>query len=152
MKVHEVVPILNVSDVPASMRFFEKFGFEPAFTWNEAGMIPGAADQDENGRALFAGVCSSLEGSDGKIFLCCNGQGARPGKPPRFDGSEDFGAVWVSIFLGSRQEVDAAHEVALREGITVLRPPADEPWGLRECVVMHPDGHVLRFGSGIDEP
>jgi predicted lactoylglutathione lyase len=150
MKVHGVFPILNVSDVPASLRFFEKFGFQPSFTWNAGGMIAGAADRDENGQALFAGVCSSLEGSDAQIFLCCGGQGARPGKPPRFDGNDDFGAVWISIFLGTRAEVDAAHEVALREGIIVIRPPIDEPWGLRECVVMHPDGHVLRFGSGVD--
>lgn len=152
MKVHNVIPVLNVSDVPASLRFFEMFGFRPAFTWNASGLIAGAADANEKGRAQFAGLCSSLEGSEAQIFLCRGGQGARPGKPARFDGSDDFGAVWICLFLDSPAEVDAAHEMALRQGIAVVRPPTDEPWGIRETIVMHPDGHVLRLGSGLGEP
>jgi hypothetical protein len=30
-------------------------------------------------------------------------------------------------------------------------PPVDEPWGVREMHVRHPDGHVLRISRGIGE-
>ena len=27
-------------------------------------------------------------------------------------------------------------------------PPTDEPWGVREMHVRHPDGHVFRISKG----
>jgi hypothetical protein len=31
----------------------------------------------------------------------------------------------------------------------VLKPPRDEPFGLREMHVRHPDGHVFRIGQPL---
>ena len=35
-----------------------------------------------------------------------------------------------------------------REGLEVTWPPTDEPWGVREMHVRHPDGHTFRIGRG----
>jgi len=37
--------------------------------------------------------------------------------------------------------------VCVREGLEVLRPPRDEPWGPREMHLRHPDGHVFRVSQ-----
>jgi uncharacterized glyoxalase superfamily protein PhnB len=39
----------------------------------------------------------------------------------------------------------------LKQGITVTWPPTDEPWGIREFHIRHPDGHTFRVGAGIEE-
>lgn len=140
-----VIPILNVSDVPASLRWFEALGWRRGFTHNDGGMIADAADADAHGSAQFASVCAG----DVQIFLCRDGQGLRGGKPARFDGDDDVGATWMSLWMRSPAEVDAAHARAIGVGAVVLWPPTDEPWGVRECRVMHPDGHVLRLSASL---
>ena len=158
MNVRGVTPILNVSDVPASLRWFEGLGWKRGFAWNEGGMIEGAADANAAGPARFASVCAHDEGDDapgqgGQIFLCQDGQGLRGGKPAplRLDGDDDTGAMWMSVWLPSPADVDAAHALAVMRGVTVLWPPMDEPWGVRECRIMHPDGHVFRLSAGLSE-
>lgn len=56
--------------------------------------------------------------------------------------------MWMSVWV---DDVDAVHAVCVREGLEVMRPPQNEPWGVREMQVRHPDGHVLRIGQGIHE-
>ena len=34
-------------------------------------------------------------------------------------------------------------------GIEVAMPPQNEPWGVREMHVRHPDGHMFRVSTGI---
>lgn len=147
MNVKGLTPILNVSDIPASLRWFENLGWKRAFTWNEGGMIKDAQDRDENGPAQFASVCGGSGQHAPQIFLCRNAQGLRGGKPARFDGDDDIGANWISVWLDSSAAVDAAHALAVEKGVTVLWPPTDEPWGVRECRIMHPDGHVFRLSG-----
>jgi hypothetical protein len=36
-------------------------------------------------------------------------------------------------------------------GFTVTWPPTDEPWGVREFHLRHPDGHTFRVSAGICE-
>jgi hypothetical protein len=67
-----------------------------------------------------------------EIFLCRNCQG---------------GQNWLSLFV---EDVDAVHDVCMREGVDVVMPPTNEPWGMREMHVRHPDGHVFRVGRGIE--
>ena len=38
----------------------------------------------------------------------------------------------------------------LAEGLEVAMPPTDEPWGVREMHVRHPDGHMFRIGRGVE--
>lgn len=44
-------------------------------------------------------------------------------------------ALWLQV-----RDVDTAFEELAARGAEVLRPPADEPWGLRELWVADPDG------------
>ena len=37
------------------------------------------------------------------------------------------------------------HAELLREGVPVEKPPADQPWGLREMHMVDPDGNRLRI-------
>ena len=145
MKIHGITPILNVSDVPASLAWFEKLGWKRSFTWNGSNAIVGAADSDAHGRAKFGGV------GFGKlsIFLCQDAQGSRGGATPRHAGDDDSGGVWMSWWLGSPAEVDELHALALRAGVTVVKAPTDEPWGVRECQIVHLDGHTIRLSAGL---
>ncbi len=81
MKVDGITPILNVSDLGASLEWFEALGWRTGFTWGEP--------------PTFASVvCGGPEGS-GEIFLCLDNQGAR--------------GVWMSWFVSTRAELEAAH-------------------------------------------
>lgn len=148
MKVSSITPILNASSVPASLAWFEKLGWKRSFTWNDAGQIADAADRNEQGEAGFGGVCAG----ECTIFICRDGQGARGGPLPANIGDDNTGGVWMSWWLESPTAVDAAHALAVRHGITVSWPPTDEPWGVRECRIVHPDGHTIRLSAGLREP
>ncbi len=147
MKVERVTPILNVSDVPASLAWFEALGWERGFSWNAGGSIANAADRNEHGAATFAGVFSA----DAEIFLCKDAQGSRGGPNPRHVGDDDTGGVWMSWWMGAASEVDELHDLALRHGFDVVAPPADKPWGVREFHLRHPDGHTIRVSAGIGD-
>lgn len=142
MNVIGITPILNVSDVGASIAWFGKLGWTRGFAYNEGGLIEDGASND-HGPATFGSVCAG----QATIFLCRDGQGLRGGHPARYDGDDVTGATWMSVWLGSPAEVDAAHALAVAAGITVIWPPTDEPWRARECRIMHPDGHVLRLSA-----
>ena len=43
-QIEFITPILNVSDVPASIAWFEKIGWGRTFTWNNGGVIEDMAD------------------------------------------------------------------------------------------------------------
>jgi uncharacterized glyoxalase superfamily protein PhnB len=87
---------------------------------------------------------------DCEIFLCKDGQGARGGPLPRYAGDDDTGAVWMSWWLSKPADVDALHALALERTFTVTYPPTDEPWGVREFHLRHPDGHTFRISAAIE--
>jgi catechol 2,3-dioxygenase-like lactoylglutathione lyase family enzyme len=137
MAVSHLTPILNVSDLFASMAWFEKLGWRTCWTWGEGGAGPTFG-------AVGAGEC--------EIFLCQNGQGGRGKGANRStftgaveDDSADKGC-WMSVWV---MDVDAVHARCVAEGLEVTHPPTNEPWGVREMHVRHPDGHVLRISKGI---
>jgi uncharacterized glyoxalase superfamily protein PhnB len=144
MNLVQVTPILNVVDVPASIAWFEKLGWKRHFCWNAGGMIACAADANAAGPADFAGIASGKC----EMFLCRDGQGSRGGPLPRHAGDRDTGGVWMSWWVASPAEVDAVHALAIEHGMTVTREPADEPWGVREFHLRHPDGHTFRVSAG----
>ena len=147
MPLTGLTPILNVSDIAASLAWFESLGWKRGFTWNEAGMIPAAADVNDAGPATFGSVaCGECE-----IFLCRGAQGSRDGRLPQFPGDDDTGGVWMSWWFAKPEEVDALHQLALERNLTVTWPPTDEPWGVREFHLRHPDGHTFRVGAGFEE-
>lgn len=145
MNLTGLTPILNVSYVPASIAWFEKLGWKRSFTYNDGGMIEGAADYNESGPAQFAGISCG----DAEMFLCRDGQGSRgiPGAPHTDD--DQTGGVWMSWWLKTPAEVDEAHTIAVANGMLIAWPPTDEPWGVRECRICHPDGHTFRVSAPL---
>jgi catechol 2,3-dioxygenase-like lactoylglutathione lyase family enzyme len=133
MLAKRLAPILNVSDIQQSFAWFEKLGWKKGWDW---GSPP-----------TFGCVCSG----ECEIFLCQGAQGGR-GKSTLtttkgFDGEVADKGVWMSIWV---DDVDAVHQHCLEQGLEITWPPTDEPWGVREMHVRHPDGHVFRISQGIE--
>ena len=131
MRAHQLTPVLNVSDIVASFAWFEKLGWEKAWDWGDP--------------PTFGGVCSG----ECQIYLCQDAQGGR-GKGDLSTTGDDQSAdkgVWLCIMV---DDVDAEHRRCLEKGLEVTFPPTDEPWGIREMHVRHPDGHVFRIGHELE--
>jgi hypothetical protein len=134
--VERVVPILNVSDIGESFAWFEKLGWRKGFEWN-----PEASDAGPGFGSVESGEC--------EIFLCRDGQGGRGRGTnaltfgPEGDETADMG-TWMSIWV---DDLDAIYQRCVTERLDITHPPTDEPWGVREFHVRHPDGHVLRISK-----
>ena len=135
MDAKGLTPILNVSDIDESFRWFEKLGWRKVWDWGEPASFG----------SVGSGSC--------EIFLCLDGQGGR-GKSsvsrtfgPDGDDGADQGA-WMSVWV---DDVDAVHQRCVREGLEVTWPPTDMPWNVREMHVRHPDGHVFRVSRSTGE-
>jgi catechol 2,3-dioxygenase-like lactoylglutathione lyase family enzyme len=135
MIVHQVTPILNVSDMDASFAWFAKLGWKELWRWG-----------DPTGfGAVGSGPC--------EIFMCRGGQGGcgRGTNTSTFatfeDETQDKGC-WMSWWV---EDVDAVYEECVKQGVEVTWPPTDMPWNVREMHVRHPDGHVFRIGRGLEE-
>ena len=131
MEIKAITPILNVCDFDESLAWFEKLGWKKKWGWTK--------------RSNFASVASG----DFEIFLSLNGQGSR-GKGDNIstfgqDGDEtkDKG-VWLSIWVDN---VDEIYDLAKKSGIEVVLSPENMPWGVRECHLRHPDGHIFRISQ-----
>jgi catechol 2,3-dioxygenase-like lactoylglutathione lyase family enzyme len=121
MYLKHITPILNVSSLEESFAWFGKLGWNKCWDWGDP--------------PTFASVgCGECE-----LFLCKDGQGSRG----------DTGGVWMSWWVRSPAEVDAAHARAVEHGLTVTSPPSDRPWGVRECHLRHPDGHTFRVSAHV---
>jgi predicted lactoylglutathione lyase len=133
MKVMEVTPILNVTNLPESFAWFEKLGWQKNWDFGDP--------------PTFGAVISGKA----EIFLCQNCQGARGGPMPKEPWDNQAGSTWMSWWLESPAEVDAFYDHALKLGIVAPFPPTDMPWSVRECHIRHPDGHTFRVGAGLEE-
>ena len=128
-----VTPILIVSSFSESVAWFEKLGWTKGFQWGEP--------------PTFGAVCSG----EFEIFLCQGAQGGRGNGGvkatfgPDGDSAADKG-VWISVWV---DDVDAVHAHCVDQGLDVVWPPTDMPWGVREMHVRHPDGHVFRISKGL---
>lgn len=145
MKLTGITPILNVSNVGASIEWFEKLGWKRGFTWNDGGMMTPGATSNAYGPANFGNVCAG----ECEIFLCRGAQGSRGTTQFQAPGDEETGGVWMSWWLQTPREVDEVHSLAVQHGFVVSWPPTNEPWGVRECRIMHPDGHTFRISAHL---
>jgi catechol 2,3-dioxygenase-like lactoylglutathione lyase family enzyme len=135
MTIKGVTPILNVSDVEASVAWFEKMGWRQGFLWRDNPGDP----------VSFGSVCAD---GDAEIFLCLDGQGSRGTIMPAHPGDDRTDGVWMSWWVEGAATVDALHARALQHGLVVTYPPTEEPWGVREFHLRHPDGHMFRVSAG----
>jgi hypothetical protein len=131
--VRGLTPILNVSDMDASFAWFQAIGWKKLWRWQEDGG--------------FGAVGSGAV----EIFLCEGAQGSRGSAPPRFVGDDETDGVWMTWWVASPAEVDAVHALAVSLHLDVSWPPTDEPWGVREFHLRHPDGHTFRVSAGLPE-
>jgi catechol 2,3-dioxygenase-like lactoylglutathione lyase family enzyme len=131
MIAKELTPILNVSNIQESFTWFEKLGWKKDWEWGNPPTFG----------AVASGKCC--------IFLCLGAQGGRCKSDLASTGGSGDQAdkgVWMSIWV---DDVDEVHRHCLEQGLEVTFPPTDEPWGVREMHVRHPDGHVFRIGREI---
>ena len=136
MPVQNVTPILNVSSLPQSIAWFMQLGWRQGFVWPDG-------DPDPS----FGSVCSEKA----EIFLCRGAQGSRGSIMAKFPGDDETDGVWMSWWVNSPAEVDVLHDTALQQGMIVTYPPTNEPWGVREFHLRHPDGHMFRVSAGLGE-
>lgn len=127
MYAKAITPILNVSDMERSFQWFESLGRRKCFDWGSPPTFG----------SVGSGEC--------EIFMCLDGQGHRQHGG---NGYDEFAGVWMSIWVDS---VDAVHEICVRENIEITWPPTNEPWGVREMHIRHPDGHIFRISQGLHE-
>ena len=149
MPIETVTPVLNISSMAESFVWFEKLGWVRSFTWNGGGLLgegAQAAVENEHGPADFGGICAG----DATIFLCVDGQGARGSRDRGTPEDDQTGGVWMSWWVSSKDEVDRLHQVAADNNYVVTYLPNDEPWGVREFHLRHPDGHIFRISAGLD--
>ena len=59
------------------------------------------------------------------------------------------GAPRVVLAAGV-EDVDAAYEALKAEGVTFLRPPTDQPWGLRTAHFSDPEGNLWEINQPIE--
>lgn len=106
--------LLHPSDFEASVRFYgDTLGLHVYREWGE----PGRAGH---------GVVFFLGGSYLEI------SGADPATP----------SAKLELWLQVR-DVDATHRHLVAEGVEIVEPPVDQPWGLRELRALDPDGVSL---------
>jgi catechol 2,3-dioxygenase-like lactoylglutathione lyase family enzyme len=48
------------------------------------------------------------------------------------------------------EDVDAAYEALKAKGVTFLRPPTNQPWGLRTAYFADPEGHLWEINQSIE--
>ncbi len=59
------------------------------------------------------------------------------------------GAPRVVLAAGV-EDVDAAYEALKAKGVTFLRPPTNQPWGLRTAHFADPEGNLWEINQSIE--
>jgi lactoylglutathione lyase len=53
------------------------------------------------------------------------------------------------LMAAAVEDVDAAYEELKTKGVTVLRPPTDQPWGLRTAYFTDPEGNLWEINQPV---
>ena len=48
------------------------------------------------------------------------------------------------------EDVDAAYEALVAKGVTFLRPPTNQPWGLRTAHFADPEGNLWEINQSLE--
>lgn len=127
----DAAPVLGCRDVAAAAEWFQTaLGFS----------CPGGVTRPpgEEGDAVYAIV----ERAGAPVHLQIRRRPVFVAERPSFEGD---GYLFVD-------DADALHAEFAAGGVTVLRAPQDEPYGLRDFTIATPDGHRLAFGAPLAEP
>ena len=121
-QLHGVQPVLPVPDVQAAADWFcRTLGFEIDFVHGEPVPVHGRVKLGDG--SWGAPVYIHLSRSEGPVQPCGE----------------------TRLHVG--HDIDGLHAHMLATGATVLQPPTDRPWGLREMLLETPGGHRLCLGA-----
>jgi len=122
-QLHGVQPVLPVHDVRAAVDWYERvLGFKADVLWGEP---------------LTHARVKAGDGSWGQPVYIHLGHVDTTIVPS--------GATRLHV----GHDIDGLHASVLAAGATVLVPPEDQPWGLREMTLQAPGGHRLVLGAEI---
>ena len=61
----------------------------------------------------------------------------------------EFGGGPRGLLAAGVADVDAAYEELKAQGVTFVRPPTDQPWGLRTAHFADPEGNLWEINQSI---
>jgi uncharacterized glyoxalase superfamily protein PhnB len=114
---------LTVSDLDASLKFYQALGFSVRETWkDQAGKVMGYE--------LEAGKSELMIGQDD----FAKGRDRKKGEGIRF-------------YYQTKDSIDDVAARVKAQGLTLESEPADQPWGARTFGLVDPDGFKLTISS-----
>ena len=116
--------MVYAADVAASAGFWERLGFQRFYQLPADG-VPGYVGL-RRGDSELAVVAQDWASDQ---------YGLRPGDGPRFE-------MFVYV-----EDVDGLVPRLRADGVTVLRDPADMPWGERVAAIADPDGNPVSLAN-----
>jgi lactoylglutathione lyase len=125
--VPSIVVELFVSDVEASIAFYQALGFRVAKRWRDWLIL-----QRDGVKLTLQGDSHAVAGPH--YFT------PHIGRRPRGTGVE----VVVQV-----DDVDGLYGDAQRASLNVVKPIQDRDWGARDFRVADPDGYFIRFTSPL---
>lgn len=118
-----VAPSFTVDDLEASIRFYERLGFEIEERWEEDGVLLGVMFKAGEARL-------GISQDDWK------------------KGRDRPKGVGMRVFFNTAQDIDGLAGNAKASGIKLDAEPHDTPWGSRAFEVTDPSGFKLTISSG----
>lgn len=93
--------------------------------------------------------CDTYEVDPGNWTFCSSGSvrfmlGHCPDAPPATELGDHSYVAYLRV-----DDLDGFHQRARAAGAEVLKPPTNEPWGMRELLVRSPDGHRFMLASPL---
>lgn len=89
----------------------------------------------------------SFQIENGHFFLLEAAGAAQMVSSPPLDLSLE-GSPRVLLAAGG-EDVDAAYRELSAKGVQFLRPPTDQPWGLRTAYFADPEGHLWEISHAL---
>ncbi len=125
-QLHGVQPVLAVADAASAARFFvDVLGFDLDFLYGEPATHGRVKSGDGTyGQPIYIHLSLVDEDESGRL--------------PTGE---------LRIHVG--RELDALCQVYRGRGANIVDGPTSQPWGLREFVVLEPNGHCIRFCAEV---
>ena len=125
MRTERAEPILPARNLNEIRSFYRKLGFTP---WFDGQNWPGYEIMSRGDLVVhfFAAPELTMAGNDAGCYW-------------RVADADRFHEECAALGLPS-------------EGIPRLTTPCDQPWGMREFVLVDPSGNLVRVGQDLDEP
>ena len=91
--------------------------------------------------------CRIREADPGNWIFCRSGEiDIMLGRCPDDMPASELGSHSYVAYLRV-DDLDAFHQRAVDAGAEILKPPTEEPWGMRELALRSPDGHRFMLGQ-----